>query len=599
VEDRVIAFLERHWRRAYWLLLAGSVIYFLSYKWGAIRWLALSDTDDNLRLAQVQAWLHGQGWYDLRQYKLDPPAGANIHWSRIVDLPIAALLLIGEPLFGAYKGQQIATAIAPMLAFAATLWAMIVAVRRLVAPLAYVLAFALLLCAQTALFMWMPLRIDHHGWQLAMLMLAVTGLTDPAQRRGGILVALATAVSLGIGLELLPSMAMAGAAVVLRWVWEREQVDRLRSYAVALGGGCALIFAGFASKDNRALICDAFTPVYLSSMLGVAALLFLIALVPAERRLARFALALGAGAVVAIGFAGLFPQCLGRPEHISPELDKLWFRNIREVKPLYTKPWRDAFDIAALPIVGVIGAVHATWRARRTPLGAPWGTIALLAFFSTAMMFWQSRYAPQAQMLAVLGATAIGWPLMSALMNARNSLLRIAGPTLAFLLVSGLAVEFATEMVPKPAKPAAKGNPNVEPTNKVELANRRCPTLPALGALRDLPAATILTHVDLGPRLIAMTKHSAIAGPYHRNGAAILDIHRAFRATSPEVAHEVMVRHHATLLLVCPGMSETTLYAAQDPQGFYVQLRGGKVPAWLAPVDLPKNSPYKLWRLVG
>ena len=93
-----------------------------------------------------------------------------------------------------------------------------------------------------------------------------------------------------------------------------------------------------------------------------------------------------------------------------------------------------------------------------------------------------------------------------------------------------------------------------------------------------------------------MTHHDAIAGPYHRNGDAILDVQHAFRAQSPEVAREVMARHGATLLLLCPGMSESTLYSTQDPRGFYMQLIQGKVPRWLAPVPLPANSPFKLWK---
>jgi hypothetical protein len=134
---------------------------------------------------------------------------------------------------------------------------------------------------------------------------------------------------------------------------------------------------------------------------------------------------------------------------------------------------------------------------------------------------------------------------------------------------------------------------------QVDTANRRCPTLPALAPIARLPAQTILTFVDLGPRLIAVTHHRAIAGPYHRAGAAILDVQHAFRAIDPEVAHGVMRRHGASLLLLCPGLSESTVYRSEDPKGFYVQLRDGKVPAWLAPMALPANSPFKLWRLVG
>ena len=59
-----------------------------------------------------------------------------------------------------------------------------------------------------------------------------------------------------------------------------------------------------------------------------------------------------------------------------------------------------------------------------------------------------------------------------------------------------------------------------------------------------------------------------------------------------------MRRHGASLLLLCPGLSETTVYASENPKGFYVQLAKGIVPAWLAPMPLPADSPFKLWRRI-
>jgi hypothetical protein len=64
------------WLLLFWIVAA---IVMIAYKWNAIRWFALSDTDDNMRMSQVRAWLHGQAWFDLRQYKLDPSTGAG--WS--------------------------------------------------------------------------------------------------------------------------------------------------------------------------------------------------------------------------------------------------------------------------------------------------------------------------------------------------------------------------------------------------------------------------------------------------------------------------------------------------------------------------------------
>jgi hypothetical protein len=110
------------------------------------------------------------------------------------------------------------------------------------------------------------------------------------------------------------------------------------------------------------------------------------------------------------------------------------------------------------------------------------------------------------------------------------------------------------------------------------------------------PRGHILTFVDLGPRLVTLTHHDAIAGPYHRNSQAILDVMRAFRGDAAN-ARAIVERRRIDYVLICPNMSESTIYRAEAPQGFYAQLSRGQVPAWLEPVALPQDSPFRMWRV--
>ena len=50
------------------------------------------DPDDSMRLVEVRDFLNGQSWFDLRQYRLGLDGGTLMHWSRLIDLPIAALI---------------------------------------------------------------------------------------------------------------------------------------------------------------------------------------------------------------------------------------------------------------------------------------------------------------------------------------------------------------------------------------------------------------------------------------------------------------------------------------------------------------------------
>ncbi|TPG15660.1 AcrB/AcrD/AcrF family protein [Sphingomonas oligophenolica] len=592
LRGQIEAELDRHWIRLTLLAWVAVTIFYVWSDWNYVRWLSLGDTDDNMRLMQVRGLLAGQGWFDLTNYRLNPPTGFNIHWSRIVDLPIAGLILFFRLFTTNAWAERLACGIAPLIPLSITMVGIGATVRRLVHPLAWPLAVVFLLATSVTMLMYLPERIDHHGWQLAMLSLSVAGLCDPRALRGGVIVGLASAVSISIGLEMLPYAAMAGAILTLRWIWagngEGGEATRLAAYAISLAGGTAAGFAGFASNANYVLRCDALTPVYLSVMVAAGVLLFVLAWANPASRAVRLGCAVLAGAVIVAGFVHFFPQCLGRPEQVSPELQRNWLDNVREAKPIYKHPFRLAFPMAALPIVGVIGVAVGTWRARRTPTLLGWACVALFVTFATLMLLWQVRVAPAAQLMAIPGSVALAWLILPWLLNHRSMPVRVIGTVGGFLIVSGLFAGLIIKYLPV-------DRPNAY-TRRVNLATSSCIRTTVLSKLDYYPAQTIFTFVDLGPRLITLTHHDAIAGPYHRNGDAILDVQHAFGGT-PDRARAIMKRHGATLLLICPNAAESTNYRARNPGGFYDQLAHGTVPAWLTPLPLPKGSPLRLFRI--
>ena len=120
-----------------------------------------------------------------------------------------------------------------------------------------------------------------------------------------------------------------------------------------------------------------------------------------------------------------------------------------------------------------------------------------------------------------------------------------------------------------------------------------------MAALRPIalqPKGQVLTFVDLGPRLITVTHHDAIIGPDPRNAEQILDVMRTWRGDAAN-ARRTVERYGIDYVLICPNLSESTIYRAEAPRGFYVQLARGRVPGWLEPVELPERSPYRMWRV--
>jgi hypothetical protein len=590
-EEMAVETIERHWKLIVVLAWLAFSAWYLWNNYDAVRYFRLGDTDDNMRMMQVRGLLHGQAWYDLRQHRLSPPVGANIHWSRLVDLPIAGLILALRPFLGGPAAERWAVGIAPLLPYLVLLFSLALTARRLIDRRAYPLAFLALIFAGSTNGMFMPERIDHHGWQLALLALSVSAIADPKRARGGAILGVTTALSLAIGLEMIIYLAILGTATVLFWVSEAAERDRLRAYALSLGGATALCFLIFASNDNRAPVCDALSPVWLSDALLAGGLMYGLALWSPSDWRKRFGLAVLAGAGIAAFHALTWPHCLQRLEGVSPEVARLWLGYVKEARPVYRHGWRIASLIVALPITGLIGWGALAWVRRRDPdllrriLGA-----AAPALTASLLLLWQTRTGPASQMLTLVGCAALVWLLVPLVWNAQSSTVRVVGAVLFTVIGVGAAVPFVLGFIPQP-----------KPTKyeaAIGKANSLCGSLWGMKPVALQPKGIVFTFVDLGPRLITVTHHDAIIGPYHRNGEQIADVMKAFRGDADQ-AHRLVAKYHSNYVLTCPKSSTTTIFMSETPKGFYGQLEAGRAPNWLQQIDLGKDSPFKMWRVVG
>ena len=133
----------------------------------------LGDTDDAVRLVAVRELLAGAPWFDTTLPRIGAPEPLVSHWSRLIDLPLALLMLLLRPLFGV-EGAEIAARIAwPTVLFFVLQLVLVEAQlppRRAWAP-AFV--FTLPVLSPCALVQFKPGRIDHHN---AMILCAVAGV---------------------------------------------------------------------------------------------------------------------------------------------------------------------------------------------------------------------------------------------------------------------------------------------------------------------------------------------------------------------------------------------------------------------------------------
>ena len=143
----------------------------------------LADPDDYMRLDEVAAWLNGQSWYDLSVPRLSPGTHTIVHWSRLVDLPVAALALPFVPKLGISQAVLAASFIVPLIWFALLLALLAAIAKYFIGKDDANLVCVMALFAPMLLFNYTPGRVDHHGIQAIIAGFGLLALTRIINRR--------------------------------------------------------------------------------------------------------------------------------------------------------------------------------------------------------------------------------------------------------------------------------------------------------------------------------------------------------------------------------------------------------------------------------
>src|SRR5690606_35026293 len=148
---------------------------------------------------------------DLTQYRMGLDGGFTMHWSRLVDLPIALL--------AAAFGETAALIVWPTLLFALSLTLIIRAARMLGGEATLLPATVLGALALYFVNVFRPGALDHHNVQLtlglATLFLLLRGRQSAA---AAVLAGACAALMLAVGMEAAPYAAAACAVAALSFL---------------------------------------------------------------------------------------------------------------------------------------------------------------------------------------------------------------------------------------------------------------------------------------------------------------------------------------------------------------------------------------------
>ncbi len=580
-----------------WLLCFGAMLYF---GYGNVAALNLLN-DDYVRLVQVYDFLDGQSWHDLTQYRLAPPDGLAMHWSRLPDLPLALVIGAGEGLLG----REAATQVALVVVAGLYLLALFVLTARI--GLFFGARHLGNLCVLYALFglytimQFVPGRIDHHNLQiilsLGVLLCVLLSLEQDSEERRRDRMALAAGIvatlSMSIGLEALPILIAAHASYGLLWALGRPGALRAGSVFAIASVATALLVAGALSPPGSltATNCDTLSGTYVALLALIGGLWGLLWLLQPTFHSSVMRIA-GGGTLAALAaglFAALVPQCIAGPyAEVDPLLRDLWLDNVTEAKgvaDLLQRP--DSLAAAyAYPLIAFASLIALAFLKR---LGAPERSLPLSVFLLVAFLvsLSQVRFGSFAQAFAVFPVAMLANELMARAPKLTLPVVRVL-PTAAILaLLNPLAITIPTSsLAPKP-----------EERGLDRTTSARCGLPNSLAAVAALPKARILGFTDIGPELLFFTPHEVLAAPYHRNTEGLLTTMQFFISGDEAAAESLADQSGADYVLFCEDLPESNLYRAQGEDNVMARLLRHETPAWLEPAPELGGDGLRVYRV--
>src|SRR6476660_8956504 len=180
----------------------------------------LGDTDDAVRLVTGRELINGAPWFDTTLPRIGAPEPLVSHWSRLIDLPLAALIGTLTPLLGPERAELATRIVWPTLLFFALTLIVAREAHRRAGPVGAAFAVMRVAASTLALAQYRPGRIDHHNAQIlcavAGLIFLVRSLDD---RRAGWIAGIFIGLGLAIGYEAIALVVPALGLAALATVW--------------------------------------------------------------------------------------------------------------------------------------------------------------------------------------------------------------------------------------------------------------------------------------------------------------------------------------------------------------------------------------------
>jgi hypothetical protein len=534
-----------------------------------------------------------QGWFDVSQPRM---SGVWMHWSRLADLPLAAMITLLTSFLGSALAAQWAMVATPILLLGGFLCASAWAAWRCTGqwPPALIAAAGLAL-SPSVLAQFAPGRVDHHGLQLLLcaLMLGLIAAAVERQRlafSAGVIaaamLAIATEAQPAVG-AVLAGLALVGAAAPRPWAGISWRFGIAFAVGQVAAQGLTVPSArwGLAACDAQGLFS------LTAALLGGGGLaIAACAQLKISRPAMRWAATLAVGGTGLAALWLLQSGCLTDPyAGLSPTVRAHWLNGTGEAASAAMVFGRSPAEFVGSYGYVLFAGLAALWAVVSSCGVARqrWLLLAAVLAVSTVVAAVQVRGLGY---VGAAGAPALAWALAELLKRTDGLARALRVPARAGVLL-GLS-GFGPLFVSLALFPAE--NPKADQANHAKRMD--CQTQTAFQAFAALPPGLAITLIDQGVMTLYRTPHSVLTGPYHRNTAALEDALQFWRAPAA-VGRGIAAQRKARYVMVCLANPEAKDTLKDAPSGLLAQLAKGDVPTWLTPVPMP-GSPLKVYRVI-
>ncbi|PHQ70546.1 MAG: hypothetical protein COB93_05290 [Sneathiella sp.] len=571
---------------------------------GKSEYLDPEGPDAFMRLERVNILVETGNWHDNHIQRAGAAGGADLHWTRPMDILILAVAAPLLPFMETRDAIELAGVVFPALMSLALvflcLWAVVPLMQQ-----KNLLLVVIMLAVQPVIQDYVGVgRVDHHAL-LAVLTAAVLGCLIRLSRTGksGNYALCAGAISgfgLWVSLEFLTIYVPVTIGLGACWlVWGQKWRKANRDFAIAtLVVSVIAIVIEVPTQDwfiawyDRISVAQAFLVLCPAIFWGAIASL-------CERRPTlglRLGMAGFYGAVCLFLISQILPNLfIGPLAEADPRIGAIWYDNVSEMAPLFGK-WRQVILNCLLAFAAIIysgfvlfGQLHPERRQMSL-----WLIIVLI--FAGALALAHIRAGLYLSVVAVIAAG----PLLEDLLiwanrhfkgwrkGATGFLVRagvILGPFLLAFAVGSIANGLKTsEAVAANTKEAPKCN-----------VKKMAEALSAERFSGQKKLLRFVNNIDVGPEFIYRTRHHFLAVPYHRNGDSIYDTFDLLTATDYERSRALLDKYEINYILLCFNASEGIYYKKPDNiSSLYSRLQAGELPDGITAVPAP--APWRLYK---